>query len=48
VSLRVLKVIWNFILLKMGIERMPIHSIKVLGHELGMMAVFLEDLRKKK
>jgi hypothetical protein len=30
------------------VKKMPIHSIKVWVHELGMVVVFLEDLRRKK
>jgi hypothetical protein len=29
-------------------KKRPIHSIKVWAHELGMVVVFLEDLRRKK
>jgi len=31
-----------------SIKKMPIHSIKIWGHDLGMVVVSLEDLRRKK
>jgi hypothetical protein len=30
------------------VKKMPFHSVKVWVHELGMVVVFLEDLKRKK